>query len=253
MTTNYQTELAKFQSSSYQAQVAGYAKPLLAKYGPWIDKYRGGVPAGWAAAIMYWESGGNFGAAGDAALGEVGFYQIAEYLPAKFGMPASSRLDPETNVFLGMLEYQFDAVRWKTTFPAYVRLGSDDSYKLARLSFAIGFGGATSLAKAAIAAGGVQSGLLYDGIANHVARTGGVPLGSQSADKVWYRVLSIRYQWEIGKKVAWSPSGMPTRVPHPPKYTYTIPQPYAVLFADPIPTVFLAALAVGAYVLWRFV
>ena len=252
MSTNYQAELAKYQSSSYVASATKYAKALLEKYGPWIDKYRGGVPRGWAAAIMYWESNGNFNAPGDPSLGEVGFYQIAEYLPGKFGMPASSRLDPETNVFLGMMEYQLDAARWKATFPNHVRLPSDDSFKLARLSFAIGFGGATQLAKRAIAAGDVSPGQLYDGIARNVARVGGVALGSQSADKVWFRVLSIAAQWEIGRRVAYDVAGPPTRVPHPPKYTYTIPQPYAILFSDPIPVVFMAALAVGAYVLWRF-
>lgn len=253
MSTNYQAELQKYASSSYQDQVARSARALLEKYGPWIDKYRGGVPRGWAAAIMYWESNGNFAAPGDVQLGEVGFYQIAEYLPGKFGMPADSRRDPETNVFLGMMEYQFDAARWKAQFPQYVKLGTDDSYKLARMSFAIGYPGATSLAKKAIAAGGVIPGALYEGIANYVARTGGESLGSQSAEKVWFRVLSIRYQWEIGRKVAWSMSGPPTLVPHPPKYTYAIPMPYRVLFSSPISMIFVGALAVGGYILWRVV
>lgn len=253
MTTNYQAELAKYASSSYQAQVAERARALLQKFGPWIDKYRGGVPRGWAAAIMYWESNGNFAAPGDVQLGEVGYYQIAEYLPKTFGMPADSRLDPETNVFLGMMEYQYDAARWKATFPQYVRLGTDDSYKLARLSFAIGFPGATSLAKKAIAAGGIAPGQLYEGIADYVAKTGGVQLGSQSPDKVWFRVLSIRYQWEIGRKVAWGVSGVPELVPHPPKYTYAIPMPYRVLFTSPLSLPFVGALAVGAYLLWRVV
>jgi hypothetical protein len=162
-------------------------------------------------------------------------------------------MDPETNVFLGMMEYQFDTTRWKVAFPNHVRLGTDDSYKLARLSFAIGFGGASSLAKRAIAAGGVAPGMLYDGIYNNVAKHGGVALGSQTSDKVWFRVLSIATQWEIGRRVAWSPSGMPTRVPNPPKYTYTIPMPYSVMFVSPIPVVFFGALAVGAYVLWRVI
>lgn len=253
MTSSYQTELAKLSSSAYVDQQAKSAKALLDKFAPWIDRYRGGVPRGWAAAMMLWESGGNFNAAGDPSLGEIGYYQIAEYLPAKFGMPASSRLDPQTNVFLGMMEYQLDAVRWYTTFPSYVRLGTDDSYKLARLSFAIGFGGATSLAKSAIAAGDASSGALYEGIASYVARTGGVAMGSQSADKVWFRVLSIRYQWEIGRRVAWSPSGVPERVPNPPNYSYTIPAQYSAYFADPLPIAFVATLALGAYVLWRVI
>lgn len=253
MTTNYQAELQKFSASSYRASAIARAKVLLGQFGPWIDKYRGGVPRGFAAAVMYWESNGDFGAVGDAALGEVGYYQIAEYLPKTFGMPASARLDPQTNVFLGMLEYQYDAARWAAQFPTYVRLGTDDSYKLARLSFAIGMGGAMTLAKRAIAAGDVYPGQLYAGIAQNVAREGGVALGTQSADKIWYRVLAIQPQWEIGQAVAWSPAGMPTRVPPPPGVTYTIPQPYAVLFVDPLPVVFMAALAVGAYALWKVI
>ena len=253
MTTNYSTELARLATSSYQDKVAKSARALLDKYGPWIDKYRGGVPRGWAAAIMYWESNGNFGAPGDASLGEVGFYQVATHTPVTFGMPASSRMDPETNVFLGLLEYQYDAARWKATFPTYVRLATDDSYKLARLSFAIGWGGATSLAKQAIASGDASVGALYEGIANYVARTGGVALGSQSAEKVWFRVLSIRFQWEIGRKVAWSPSGPPEKVKPPPGVSYTIPLPYSVLFVDAFPLPITIALVVGAYVLWRLV
>jgi hypothetical protein len=253
LTTNYASELQRLATPSYQDQVAKSARALLEKYGVWIDKYRGGVPRGWAAAVMYWESNGQFNAAGDASLGEVGFYQVAATTPTTFGMPASSRMDPETNVFLGLLEYQYDAARWKATFPTYVKLATDDSYKLARLSFAIGWGGSTGLAKQAIAAGDCDAGNLYEGIARYVERTGGVALGSQSADKVWFRVLSIRYQWEIGKKVAWSPSGPPERVTPPPGVSYTIPLPYAVLFVDSIPIAFTIALAVGAYVLWRLI
>lgn len=251
MATDYATELAARSSPAYIASAAQRSQTLLEQYRPWIDKYRGGMPAGWAAAIMRWESDGNFNAPGDQTLGEVGFYQVAAYVPPMFGMPAEARLDPETNVFLGLMEYQYEVTRWKAAFPDQVKLASEDAWKLARLSFSVGPGGAMGLGK--LAAPEASPGHLYDAIAAYVQRTGGVPLGGQSAAQVWFRTLSIGPQWEAGRQAGsfWATSGPPTMVPAPPGRTYTIPAPYNTLFAEPTSWFAVGAITAASYILWR--
>lgn len=247
---NYQQELATRSSPAYIASAAARSRQLLTQYGAWIGKYHGGMPKGFAAQIMRWESDGNFNAPGDASLGEVGFYQIAEYVPGTLGMPASARLDPETNVFLGMMEYALEVCKWKAAFPDHVVLGSADSWKLARLSFSVGAGGGQGLARLALPT--AQRGELYAAIANYVRTYGGRPLGSQSADQVWFRVLSIEAQWEIGRQTdPWSVSGPPTTVPAPPGRSYTIPAKYAAMFSQPTPWLAIGAIGGAALVLWR--
>lgn len=201
---------------------------------PWIDKYHGGMPAGFLAAAITHESGGNFGSAGDPFLGEVGYLQVAEYVPALFGYPAEARLDPESNIAIGSLEYALEAAKWAQDVPQ-VRLGSDDSWKLARLAFAIGRGGSRQLASMASSAfGGLTSGDVYHDIARYVGQSGGVPLGSQSASKVQSRVLDIDRQWAIGQQVASGWSGPPTYIPDPPAGPYVIPDDVAGMFVRPI-------------------
>lgn len=253
MATNYQQEMVTRSSDAYIAAQAREVQKLLDLYGPWIDTYRGGLPREWAAAIMNWESGGNFAAPGDPSLGEVGFYQVAEYFPAVIGMPAESRNDPETNVMQGLTEYQLEAVKWAVTFPDLVELGTADSLKLARLSFAVGWGGATGLAR--IVQNDAESGNLYGAIVDWANRTGGMPLGSQSSDQVWFRVVSIDPQWAIAKAVAPFGSlavGQPTFPPNPPGNTYTIPDPYAAFFQTPTNPLYVAVAVLGIVVLWRY-
>lgn len=251
MPTDYVTELATRSSPTYIARAAQRAQTLLEQYRPWIDKYKGGMPAGWAAAIMYWESDGNFNAPGDASLGEVGYYQVAAYVPPIFGLPADARLDPETNVFLGLLEYQYEVARWKAQFPELVKIASDDAWKLARLTFSIGGGGAFGLAK--LAAPYASPGMLYDAIAAYVRANGGVQLGSQSAAQVWFRVLSIESQWEVGRRAgpALEVAGPPEWVPAPPGRQYSVPQPFAQFFVKPTSWWAMGAIALASYVLWR--
>lgn len=249
--TDYATELANKSSPAFIAKAAARTQTLLEQYRPWLEKYRGGMPIGWAAAIMYWESDGSFAAPGDASLGEVGFYQVAAYVPPLFGMPAESRFDPETNVFLGLMEYQFEVAQWKAAFPSLVRLASDDAWKLARLSFAIGRGGAFGLGR--LAASSASPGELFTAIAAYVRDRGGVPAGSQSAEKVWYRTLVIEAQWEIGRRAGsfWATSGGPTFVPDPPAYKYKIPAPFNQYFTEPTSWLGIGAIAGAAFILWR--
>lgn len=228
------------------------ASSLLDRYGEWINRYRGGLPAGWMASIMLHESGGNFGAPGDASLGELGFYQIASYVPALFGYDPSARADPETNVALASLEYALEAVLWAQEFPEVI-LGTPDSWKLARLAFAVGRAGSHQLGNLARATVGLDSGNVYQSIVRYILTNGGVPLGSQSADKVAKRVIDIDRQWAIGQAVSGGMSGPPTRIPDPPAGPYVLPPGVEDYFVTPIPVTMLliGGLAILGYLIMR--
>ena len=195
------------------------------------------MPSGFLAAIASFESGGKMSSTGDVGLGEVGIFQITSSFPPKVGLPAESRRDKETNVFLGCLEYQIMAVEMHLANPR-IPLGTIDNWKLARLAFAIGAGGTRTLLK--------QSGAgSWDGLVAYVDRVGGVSLGSQSASKVWFRVHVINVLWDIGKLVNppfWI--GTPVKIPDPPVGAYTLPSSVAAYLPSPL-TGFLIALSIG--------
>ena len=228
------------------------AGALLDQFGDWIDRYRGGMPAGWMASIMLHESGGNFAAPGDPTLGEVGYFQIANYVPGLFGYDADVRADPETNVALASLEYALEAVLWAIDVPQ-VQLGTADSWKLARLSFAVGRAGSRTLAALAANAGGLDSGNVYNSIVRFVLANGGVPLGSQSATKVAQRVIDIDRQWAIGQAVSGGLVGPPTLIPDPPAGPYTLPPGTEDYFVTPFPVtiLLLGGLAILGYLIMR--
>ena len=238
---------------AYDADVAR-AAALLDTYGAWINQYRGGMPAGWMASIMLHESGGNFASSGDPTLGEVGYYQVAAYVPPLFGLDADARNDPESNVAIASLEYALEAVYWKIAFPDAVQLGTADSWRLARLAFAVGRGGSHQLAQLAQQAfGGLTTGDVYGDIVRYVQSSGGVALGSQSPSKVAVRVVDIARQWNIGQDAGGGSVGPPTYIPDPPAGPYTIPADAESYFVQPISPVILAlfgGLAI-AYYIWR--
>jgi hypothetical protein len=181
------------------------------------------MPAGFLAAIASFESGGKMSSTGDAALGEVGIFQITRSFPPKVGLPAESRRDTETNVFLGCLEYQIMAVKMFLTTPA-ISLGTIDNWKLARLAFAIGEGGTRKLLNLS----GVRS---YRALLDYLDRVGGVPLGRQSAGKVWFRAHVIDVLWDVGQKAHTDISiGAPVKIPNPPAGPYTLPRDVAAYF-----------------------
>lgn len=255
MAKDYVALFEDVSSAQTIARSAARVKVLLEQYGMWIDKYRGGIPREWAAAIMMWESDGNFAAPGDPSLGEVGFYQVAEYVPATMGMPAVARTVPEANVMIGLTEYQMDTVKWKLAFPDYVELGTPDAYKLARLSFAVGWGGATGLATQAIASSGiVVAGTLYQAIVDYVTQNGGIALGSQSPSQVWFRVVSIEPQWRTAEAASTFglSVGPPTLPPAPPGFGYELPIQYQMYFQKPTSLLTFAAAILGVVVLWRY-
>jgi hypothetical protein len=238
---------------NYASDVAA-ARSLLDTYGAWINKYRGGMPAGWMASIMLHESGGNFASPGDQSLGEVGFYQIAAYVPPLFGLPAEARNDPESNVAIASLEYALESVYWMLAFPDVVSLGTGDAWRLARLAFAVGRSGSHLLASlAASAFGGLTSGDVYGDIVRFVLASEGVPLGSQSAATVAKRVVDISRQWSIGQDAGSGAPGPPTLIPDPPAGAYSIPPDAVEYFVKPISGIFLLLFggAYLAYLLWN--
>lgn len=228
--TDYRAEYAKKTSASYTTWIVNRGRELLTKYGPWIDKYRGGLPAGFAANIMAMESNGNPTLGGDATLGEYGLFQVAADVPAQFGLAAGARMDPETNVFIGLMEYQVEAIKWKLAFPSVVQLGTADSWKLARLSFAVG-GSIRTFTKDYVKPGTV--GRVYDAIVSYVDKYGAKQLGSQSAEKVWYRIKLIQMVWDTGQKVRADAPGLPVLVAAPPQGSYTIKPTYLAYFTRP--------------------
>lgn len=225
------------------ASRARSAAVLLEKLGPWLSRYRGGMPAGFLAAIIQFESGGRADAGGDAGLGEFGYLQVAASTAAEFGLPARVRLDPEGNVFLGCLEYQAEAVKMHLARADAVRLGTVDSWKLARLGFAIGNAGTRRLLE------GVPAGSRapWRDLVAHVDRLGGMALGSQEAGKVWYRVHAVDVLWNIGEAVRGGGVGMPERIPAPLGITYTVPTRVAPYLSSPNSALLVAlAMAAGA-------
>lgn len=243
--TDYRAELA-VKAASVPSRIA-QAKTLWKTWGPWIQKYRGGFPAGYAIAAMQWESGGNMNAAGDASLGEVGVFQVTASFPPTIGMPAASRYDAETNVFLGLTDYQVEAARFASQIPE-LELGTPDSWKLARLGFAVGHAGTLALVAQARALGLVRKGYVYGAVKDGVDRAGGIALGSQSADKVWYRVHTTELVWIIGQGVVAGAGDVPRLPPAPPGQTYQIPLsllPYFHLTSRSS-TIALVALAAAA-------
>jgi hypothetical protein len=215
-------------------------------YRPWIDRYRGGMPAGFVAAIIAHESSGNPNAVGDASLGEAGLMQIEASFPPKVGLPSAARLDPQTNVFLGCLEYQLRAAE----MAPYASPGSSDSWRLARLGFAVGSGGTRTLIAAATGNNpAAYRGRLFDQIRTWANQTGAVALSSgQPATKVLDRINAVQAQWALGQSLPSSSYGAPQKIPAPTGVRYSIPASAARYLVSPVTGTLLAIGMVGAIV-----
>jgi hypothetical protein len=240
--TDYRAELASHTAPAVIADHVARAKAIYAgPVGRWIDKYKGGFPAGYAAAAIQWESDGIATTVGDPSLGEYGFFQVTAEFPTTIGLPSAARMDPETNVFLGLMEYQMEAIRQSLSNPL-VQLGTIDAWKLARLSFAIGSAGTRNLIANAHP---TQRGQVFDAVRAYVDNLG-------AYDQIWYRVHTTDVVWDIGVKVApFQTWGNPTLVPDPPTGAYALPAAVASFFSKPIsPVVIVAALGLG-YLIWR--
>lgn len=250
--TDYAQELKTRSSSAWIAQAITRTRQIDQMYGAWFAKYRGGLPRGALAAFVYWESNGQPGTVGDPSLGEIGLLQVAAYVPEIFGMPASVRTTPEGNVFVGALEYQYEHALFKKQFGGYVT-SELDGWKLARLAFSVGRSGSWTLASSAINAGYASGRSLYDAISAWVDATGAMPLGSQSAAQVWFRVKSIAIQFHIAQAVGgfFDFAGAPEAIPAPAGITYTIPAAARPYFGSGFPWKLFGAVAGAGYLLWR--
>jgi len=189
------------------------AASFLSAHLAWLLRYSGGMPVGFLAAIAAFESGGQM-IAGDADLGEYGYFQIEESLPGKFGYPSQARKNREWNIFLAGLEYQTKAQQLKND--GYRGASWADQWKLARLAFAVGNSGARYL----WATSGAST---YDGLIHHVQSHGAPALGRQSSDKVQKRVLAVQELWHVGQRVFPQPPGPPERIPSPDGSQYQMP------------------------------
>lgn len=237
--------------------VANQAQDILSSdpLGVWVDRYRGGFPRGFAGVVIVHESGGLFSAPGDPTLGEVGFFQVAAYVPVMFGLPVEAIQDPETNVAVGLAEYQYESVLWNQFSGGLSSLGSADSYRLARLTFAIGRGGARALA---MAAGMRTPDDIYGDIARHVSANGAPAMGGVSGAKVAQRTLDIANQWNSAELVqGGNTPGPPLFPPDPPAGPIVIPADAIGAFSQPLSidlnTVLLGAAAgLAAYLFSRW-
>lgn len=163
------------------------------------------MPVGFMAAIVQHESDGNFNSAGDASLGEIGYFQVAQDTGSKFGVDPNVRRDPEGNVFLAGLEYNVNAARITLNYPQ-IQSGTADQWKFARLIFAIGYGGTTGLLNKAISAGAIGNAAPYNDFVNW-ANAGGAS-GTQLN-----RINDVQVQWAIGQSVVGDGPGVPSQIP----------------------------------------
>ena len=199
---------------------------------PWLLKYRGGMPVGFLAAIAQHESGGNPASVGDPSLGEFGYFQIESSMPPTIGWDPATRYDPESNIFLASIDYAIRAVQLYLSFPNVIRLGTADSWKCARLAFAVGTGGTKQLLAAATGGSGVWAGQGYEAVKSLAARGGAGGLGTQSASTVNARITDVDLQWAIGAAVAPAYWGPPQKTLSPGNRPYTLPASVAGYFSS---------------------
>jgi hypothetical protein len=193
-------------------------RELIAQWSTYLDRYRGGLPRGVFAAMMQMESDGHPGSKGDASLGEVGLFQITESFARSLGLDPKLRRRNEWNFYFAGTEYNQAAWRWHRRHPDEIAKGSREAWLLARLSFAIGDGGARSHVQRALAADpqlAVREGA-YAALLTFIRNGGARRAGSQSAAKVAYRiVVAVPTNFEIGELAEPGDYGAPVRLAPP--------------------------------------
>jgi len=197
-------------------------RELITQWPTFLDRYRGGLPRGVFAAVMQMESNGRRAAKGDASLGEVGLFQITEEFPRSLGLDPRLRHDTEWNFYFAGVEYNQAAARWYRRYRSLIEDGSKDAWLLARLSFAIGDGGARHHVERALQAHRdvAQRDGVYAALATLVRQGGARRAGSQSAAKVAYRIAVVcPVNFEIGDKAEPGHYGLPVKLSPPPNGT----------------------------------
>jgi hypothetical protein len=226
---------------------ADETRAIYERYRPWFLRYRAGAPAGYLAAIVQHESGGRPDARGDASLGEQGLFQTEGSFGAKIGLPGLNTLNPEIAIFAGGLEMALRAIEMLP----YADLGTSDSYRLARLGFAIGSGGTRKVIDAATGGNpGAYRGQVFARVLEWANRTGAIAVSSgQPAEKVRARINAVQEQWDIGQRINGA-YGMPEKVPAPSGLRYTLPASAARHLASPRTGIVLALGAVAGLTLY---
>lgn len=192
------------------------AAKILSKYQSYIDTYKGGLPRGFVAAIMDWESGGNNNIT--SSMGEVGLLQVTTSTCSDFALDPAIRYTVEGNIFAGCLNYQVDAARIAKRFP-FIQTGSNDQWLFSRLVSAIGIGATQNLLKA------YNSGGSYSNFQTW-ANNGG------ASGKTLDRVNGVVLCWNVGQAISSDGPGVPTKIP---SYTpYKIPNDVSGLLQTPI-------------------
>jgi len=199
-------------------QRAERTRTLIAQWSTYLDRYRGGLPRGVFAAVMQMESDGSPGSKGDDSLGEVGLFQITESFPRSLGLDPQLRHRNEWNFYFAGTEYNQAAWRWHRRHPDEIARGSREAWLLARLSFAIGDGGARSHVQRALAAEpqlALREGA-YAALLTFIRKGGARRAGSQSAAKVAYRIaVAVPTNFEIGEMAEAGDYGAPARLSPP--------------------------------------
>lgn len=185
---------------------------ILATYnrysGLW-ERYHGSFPIGMMAAYATEESGGQQVCSGDDPNGEstcggspsvdggeYGVFQITRATEARFGVPDGTRKQVEGNFFLAGAETNTNAAIAARKYG--VPMGSQESWLLAFLAFAIGSGGTKMVWDAAVAAG--YSG--YSGLMQWAANGNAFPIsgpsGTMPASTIVRRINIAASNWTAG-------------------------------------------------------
>lgn len=197
------------------------AARVYATYRPYIDRFHGGMPVGFLAAIFAHESSGNPYATGSPSLGEYGLGQVTENFPRTVGVDPDVRKTPEGNVFLSALEYQIEAERLAIRYPNLIVRGSADQWKMSRLVFALGIGAVTKLM---MLVRPTERGNVYGQIRTYVNTHPGTTVSGYASTTVLSRISSVQSLWDEGAKVAPSNVGLPEAIPAPSGITYVLPR-----------------------------
>ena len=222
------------------------AKQVYEKYGRFIDRYHGGMPAGFLAAISAHESSGNVDAVGDPRLGERGLFQITENFPKTVGVNPAVRLTAEGNTFLASLEYAIEAERMLVRHPGLIVSGSKDQWLMSRLVFALGIGAVKKLIEKVRPS---TRGNMYGEIRSFVNANPGTTVSGYPASTVLKRVNGTQSLWDEGAMVVPSQTvGVPEKPPAPAGIAYQLPRGITL----PSPSGALPLIAVGALALIFF-
>ena len=192
-------------------------REVYAKYGAFINRYRGGMPAGFLAAIAAHESGGRENAVGDPRLGEYGLYQITTNFPTTVGVSPEVRKTAEGNTFLAGLEYNITAEQLRMRYPGDIEPGSVDQWKMARLVFALGIGAVSKLVA-------LVGSARFPVILSYVKQHPNITVSGYAPGKVLARTTSVETLWTAGAQITPATVGVPELVPAPAGLTYTLPR-----------------------------